>query len=405
MSLPLGITRVHALTGTVCLVDSSAIFLSNPCPSIPAVFSGPVGQQVRIGVFIRDSDGFNAFDITLLANFTFLKPAGIDLTDTLLNSATGPATTVLECLNGSVIVGTDCSSPDTAGTIHLAATTAPGAPLTTPPTTGVLFTAIFNITGTTPTAGIPLRFQTGCSQSSVSGGICLTIANGSGSPVPENIQTGTLFQNSGSATMAYVVISSSQTSFGPEFPGTTNTATITATSNNGYPPTSVTDAVNFTAITPASLKLSATLSPSSCSTSGSSCSTTLTLTGSAAGTYFATVYGTYATVDGSGNPDTLSSTITVEVIIADFGFSITPTTLSFISGEIGTTTATISSVNGFSGVVTLSVGTNVPSPGLSVSFSSNPVTLTPGQSLNSIITLQGSPTSQITYHTQIRATG
>src|SRR5213592_1559984 len=61
------------------------------------------------------------------------------------------------------------------------------------PTTGLLFTAIYNVTGTTP--GIALGFQTGCANTSVSGGVCVTVANGTLIPVPETIQTAT-FSNS-----------------------------------------------------------------------------------------------------------------------------------------------------------------------------------------------------------------
>src|SRR5207247_8554501 len=132
----------------------------------------------RGGLYIDGSDGLIGDDITLLTSAAILKPAGIERAGTVLDSGVGPATVVLECLGGNLVAGTVRSSTDTAGTIHLAASAAPGAPLTTAPTSGILFTAIFNITATTSSGGVALGFQTGCSQTSVAGGVCVTIANG-----------------------------------------------------------------------------------------------------------------------------------------------------------------------------------------------------------------------------------
>jgi len=149
-----------------------------------------------VGVYLNGSAGLNAFDITLLTNNAILKPVSIDLTGTLL---LGTPVIVLECLNGALVAGTVCSSTDTAGTIHLAATSAAGQPLTTAPTTGLLFTGVFNVTGTTAAGGIALGFQTGCSSTSVPGGVCVTIANGSTTPDPETAQVAS-FNNSACLT-------------------------------------------------------------------------------------------------------------------------------------------------------------------------------------------------------------
>src|SRR5438094_10197396 len=144
-----------------------------------------------VGFSILGADGLDAYDITLLTSSATLQQAGIDLAGTFLNSGVGPATVVLECLGGNLVAGTVCSSTDTAGTIHLAASAAPGAPLTTAPTSGILFTAIFNITATTPSGGVPPGFQRGCSQTNVAGGVCVTIANGSTTPDAETVQAAT----------------------------------------------------------------------------------------------------------------------------------------------------------------------------------------------------------------------
>ncbi len=167
-------------TGTVCLIAPS----TSICPSSPASLSGTTGTQLRVSVFIQNSDGTNGFDITLLANHSVLRPAGADLTGSVLP---GPQSIIVECLGGVLVVGNTCSSTDTPDTLQLAAVDCLGCGTTATPTTGLLFTAIYNITGLT--SGIPLGFQTGCSNTSVSGGICVTIANGTPTPDPETVQT------------------------------------------------------------------------------------------------------------------------------------------------------------------------------------------------------------------------
>jgi hypothetical protein len=171
-----------------------------------------------VSVFIQSSDGFNAFGITLLADHTILKPAGVDLTGSVLP---GPRVVLVECVGGVLIQGGGCPSTDNADTLDLAAmcSTCGNTPT---PTTGLLFTAIYNVTGSA--TGIPLGYQTGCSNSSVSGTTtCVDIANGGVASVPENVQTATFTTGDYSMTANPTVLSihrSSQT-----------TSMITLTSN------------------------------------------------------------------------------------------------------------------------------------------------------------------------------
>src|SRR5207245_10723284 len=211
------------------------------------------------------------------------------------------------------------------------------AKITIPPTTVLRFTAIDNMTSTTASGGIPLGFQTGCgSSTSVSGGVCITIANGSTTPDPETSQ-GSTFDNSAAGSMPFVTVTASPTSFGPEFPGTANTATVTATAMNGFGTGFAADSVDFT--TTATTGLTATMSGTNpCATGGVSCSVSLSLSATAAGSYTAVVSGTYATTDALGNPDTLSGVVTIHVVIDDFGFTVSPTSISFSSGTMGTRT-------------------------------------------------------------------
>ncbi len=169
------------MTGTVCLINPS----DTSCPSSPASIHGTVGTQLRVSVFIQASGGLNGFDITLLADHTILKPAGADLTGTVLP---GPQTILAECIGGILVQGSRCASTDTVDTVHLAAVACLGC-ITATPTTGLLFTAIYNVTSAT--SGTPLGFQTGCPTPTSVGttSTCVTIANGTPTPVPENVQT------------------------------------------------------------------------------------------------------------------------------------------------------------------------------------------------------------------------
>src|SRR4029077_20900919 len=87
-----------ASTGTICIISSGA----SSCPSSPASVTGNVGTQLRVSVFIQNSTALNGFDITLLADHTILKPAGADLTGTVLP---GPPTVLVECLSGILVKG------------------------------------------------------------------------------------------------------------------------------------------------------------------------------------------------------------------------------------------------------------------------------------------------------------
>src|SRR6266576_1963223 len=92
----------------------------------------------------------------------------------------------------------------------------------------------------------------------------------------------------------------------------------------------------------------------------------------------------------------------MDVSVYDFGIAVSQTTLSFISLVISTGTATISSQNGFSGIVTLSTGVVLPA-GMTVTFNPNPLTLNAGQSLTCTITFKASPSGAVVYHAQIKA--
>src|SRR5215469_14665509 len=103
LAIPTFTSPAHAqFTGTVCLVANG----SSACPSSPPTITGTVGTQLRVAVFIQGSDALNGFDVTLLANHLILKPAGADLTGTVLP---GPGqSVVVECIGGVLVMGNVC---------------------------------------------------------------------------------------------------------------------------------------------------------------------------------------------------------------------------------------------------------------------------------------------------------
>jgi hypothetical protein len=386
-----------ALTGEICLNDpTTANGSAAPCPATAAVFDGPVSQQIRVGVYIQGSDALNGFDIILLANHTVLTPVSVDLTGSVLP---GTPTVVLECVQGLLKSGSVCGSQDNVDTLHFTVTAGLGL-LSTPPTTGLLFTATYDITGTSPVGGISIGYQTGCTATSVTGGVCVTIANGSTSPVSETVEGGS-FDNS--TPPPSVTVTSSASNFGPEFPGTSNTATITAIAGVGYPGFATDSIIFTTVVSPGLIAVLTGTNP--CATGGTSCSVNLTLNAATSGNYFVMVSGTYATSDSLGNPDTLVSDVRINVAVSDFSFAISPTSISFASGSTATATITLASLNGFAGSVILSTGSIIPStPPLSVTYNPSKVTLSTGGTMTSTATFSASPTNGTTYHAQVKAT-
>jgi len=369
----------HAATGTVCLVDSN----TTSCPRIPASLIGNVGVQLRVSVFLQGTDHINGFDVTTLADHTILSPDGIDLTGSILPA---PPSILVECLGGILVHGNTCQPTDNLDTIHLAATGTPGQLSTA--TTGLLFTAIYNIT--TASSGIPLGFQTGCNNTSVSPNVCVTIVNGGIAALPETVQTAT-FSTSTAPDFAMTGNPSSITLQA----GSSATSTLSITSVNSFSGT-----VSLTAtIFPSGPGLS--LSPTSVTlASGQTMTATLTIS-----TSTSTPPGTYtATVNGTSGALAHFATVTVTVNAPpppDFTITANPVSLTIQAGSSGTSTITLTSINGFTGTVSL-ISAITPS-GPTTSLSTNSVTLSSGGTATTLLTVSttsstaaGSYTAQVT---------
>jgi len=359
---PTALPYAHATAGTgvVCIAKDG----STSCPPAPPLINATVTlppPQLRVAVVVNSSAGLGGFDITLFADHTILKPWKIDLTNTVL---VGVPVIFLECVGGQLISSAgSCSGRDTADTIELSATSALGSANTNPPTTGLLFTAIYNVTGTT--VSTPMTFQTGCTNTSVSGGLCVTIANGTPTPNPETAQSAK-FSDS-----AYFDL---QTWFGTgsltvELGGTATSLSLNASIVNGFSGTVTlvgtvknTTNVGTPIILPTLIGLpkTITINPGSPSSFGfNCCQVNVTVSRSVSP-------GTYMMIFNATSPSYPTNTLTVPLTVPTPTISIlTPSAVVFNVTVSATTSITVKSVDNFTGPANVTLG--VPT-GLNASF-------------------------------------
>ena len=402
--------------GVVCLEDPGTPVLSGTsCNFGPGTFTGPAPNasqvsptQIRIGVSIENSSSLDGFDIILLADHTFLRPAGIDLVGSILGQN---LKILVECIGGKSPppILYQCSPQDTADTIELSASS---QALTAAPTTGLLFTAIYDIVNTTTSSGVTTGFQTGCTNSSISGGTCVFITNGSTTPVPETIQTGNF---SDASTPPWVSVSLTASQPGPVLPGKVANFTLTYTPQNGWPGPSgcAFDSlcqVYLSWVTSSSAIQVCCFQPLTFTLNASKpVSITLGLAASAVppstGTFFATIYGEYDTsvVTSTGFPiGTLVAPITLTLDVFDYALQVQPSgPITFRLGQSGSRVLTVTSLNGFTGNVAVSTRAMSPVSGLTVTYngaSSTTVSVPAGGGVN--ITMGFSSTTAAQYLVQ-----
>jgi hypothetical protein len=309
-------SSVHAATGVVSVNGGTLI----NAPSSATTVSVPIQ--------ISGSDALNGFDIQVVADPTLLSGASVSLTGSVLN-----ASVVLECINGVLVAGTVCSSQDRAGVVHLAAVQS--GKLTTAPTTGLLFTIVYSIKGST--TGTPITFNTGCSGTSVTSGDCVTIANGGATAVPETDQAGS-FAN---------LIDFKMT---PAFAKVSTPSAV-----------AITDAVNYLA----EGGYSDILNEACAATAGLTCTLTsgsVDLTIGTTGSDTATVSGTTSgsvTVTATGQGlfgPVVTHSVTIPVLISPADFSVALSKASVTvprGGSDSSVQVNLGGVSHFSGTVTL----------------------------------------------------
>lgn len=158
------------------------------------------------------------------------------------------------------------------------------------------------------------------------------------------------------------------------YPGATGTSTITILAGSVFHRT-------VTLSVAASSGLNATLSPTSIAVSGTA---TLTVSASAIGNYTVTI---------TGSTTGLTHSVTVTVRIVDFAISANPTSLTLNAGVPGSSTITITPINGFNGTVALAA---TSSAGLSASLSPSTVTGTSTSTLTLSAPIIGNYTVSVT---------
>ena len=380
--------------GQVCIARGG----STSCPPTPPLLNStnalPV-HQLRVAVAVNSSAGLTGFDIILLTDHTILKPAGIDLSGTVLR---GTPVILAECLSGQLKVGPACSPRDTIDTIELGASSAVGAAPTSPPTTGLLFTAIYNVTATA--SSIPIGFQTGCSSTSVSG-VCVTVTSPFG-PNPETVQAAKFTDVQYFDIQGYNL----NNPVGPiglltDPQRTTDTSLgLNVTSINGF-----NGKVTLTITLPPSLlNVSATVLPTIAWVNDTVASSVFSPTPNSVtlrvginappGTYLLNFTGT----SGSLPPNVLS--ITLSIPTPDFSISATPNPETFNVTKVGIVTVTLSGLGNFTGTVSLSL---THPNGLNVSLTNTQLTIPPrGGSVTT--TLKANTTLTDTYAVNVTAT-
>lgn len=358
VAIPLPIGPVHAASssGTVCLADPTTPPSPDPCSlGSTTVFDAPLtlpNHQIRIGVYINGSEGFLSFEIVLKTNSTVLKPAGIDTSGSILIQppTNAPPLIAAECLGTVSLTGSFCEANST-DTLELAAAKFP--PLTPTPSTGLLFTAIFNVTAQA-SSPVPIGFQTGCYVSSVGGGICVAFSNGDPSgPIPETDQPAT-FNNA--IQIPYLTVSAISNKIGPLLIGSTQSLRLNLTGQSSWNQRLCTVcATTLSIVADNSLSVKMNTTTPTVPSSGSAF-VTMNITGSTGGNYSLTVYAQYSSADlVNFQPDTLVARLTFQISITDFAISASPpSSIPFLVGTTATSTITVASINGFSGTVNFS---------------------------------------------------
>ena len=396
--------RAHAATnGTVCLVDpgiTATTPTTNVCPSTTTQsFTGPnatsAGLQLRVAVNINASSPINGFDISLKTDHTIIQPFDADLTNSVLNAIGGSIQVAVKCIGGVRVQGAQCTSTDTVDTLRLVATVQGGTGVTS--NNGLLFTAVYNIVGNVTSGSTPIAFQTGCGtvpNPTSNPPNCITIENGSIQAVPENILTATystsktsvpFFNLSASRTSLTLIrgVAGSQTSiislhennsFTCGGPGGLNCVDLSAFGSNSTGPT-------------------ASVAPAAVTDGG-----TATLTVTATKFVPVGIYSFYVVSfpDTTNTPTTgttyVGSFLSITVHVSDFAITANVTTLTVFPSSSGAAKITLTSLNTFSGTVSLTASSSPSGPTTSLSPTSLKVST--GGTNSSTLTITMPPTTQ-----------
>ena len=422
--------------GTVCLVDSSAVSTLSPpgpCSTGPYTFDAPYPSspqggptQIRVGVYANGSDAIGGFTIILNSTHTILTAAGVDLTGSVL-AATGTPQIFAECLDLVLVKGPACSGADTQDTLDLSAGVPLGASNTVAPTTGLLFTAIFNVTGTSAASGVAVEFaksgafcgSSSTTQAGQAGNYCVSVTKPPGTvPIAETVVTGTRFNNNACATtcsIPWIAVGSNVTQINVIQNAATGLGvSITATPENAWPGLSP-DSITFTAVTTPSSFAAPTFvgGVNSCSPGGTStplCPVTMTVSSTVAGTYSVTIYGTYVAFDGTTVTDTLVGTESILVNVGSVSWTINNSPAGSgqalymakgVSNPMGLL-FTVQSLGGYSGTITYATSIG----GVGLTFAYPPTfTLGAGATITKAINVTAANYGNVVYKAKLTPSG
>jgi hypothetical protein len=373
LTISQAIPQAHApITGIVCIADPTL----KKCPETPPILTPalPSDKQIMIGVFVNSSASLNGFEVILQTDHTILKPSKVDLTNSIIPGGGLNAAITVQCIGGVPKPGTACAPIDNADTLHFGAL---GTGQTFPPTTGLLFAATYNITGTSQNT--PIDFKTGCgspSNPTSNTPICVTMTTGTAQPAPETIQ------RAGFSNMPYYAVDASPATLITDIGATNSSCLITVTSLNGFAGT---------------VTLSASIAPPSGTITPSLSSSSIVLTGPGSqGFSFLTIAvaatatpGNYNVTVSAASAGLPSNSVLVHLIIPapDFTISSAPTTVIINATSSGTARVTLTSLNAFAGQVNLTLA---PSTGLAASLNVTKPILKSGGSNSSTLTVSAS---------------
>jgi hypothetical protein len=310
---------------------------------------------LRVAVAVNASSPIQGFDVTLFADRTKLQPFDADITGTILQAPI----VFVKCIGGVPKTSTPCStSTDTTDTIHIAVT---GSGLTVgTTTTGLLFTAVYNIVADTAAPTI-IGFQVGCTVGTSLPNTCVSLSTGV--PNPENVQAAS-YSTATVPSPSFIVLKSNPTTSSITIGVATSTSyTIQLGEINGFNCGTGINCVNLSTKVPTITGLSASLLKTSLSDPPSN-TTTLTVKITAAtpaGTYTINVVGGPSLI----NPPTTGAaylgalvSVNVTVVFSPPNMvinSVNVDTASVTTGQTVTVTVVVKNTGGTPGTASVSV--------------------------------------------------
>src|SRR3989475_4678484 len=376
--VPLG----HASPGTglACITTSTS---ATSCPtSAPTIGPLTAGTVFTVGVFIQGSDAMGGFDIYVRSDPAFVNPTSAALG----NLIASPSLTSI-CINGAATLGScTVNTANGPGVVEVTTIESSGGNECggISPCSGMAF--FINYTVVASAASTPLSYPAapGCAASSVSSppNMCVLVADNVGTTIPENIQAATVIQT----TSADFTITAVPNSVSVNA-GRSAISNITLTSVNGLngmvtlstTPPPACPACPTWGINGSMIQLHA---------GGTNSSTLIfsTISSTPIGRWIVNVTGTFGST---------SHTVTVVFTIMssgpppDFLISANPVSLIIPAGINASSTITLTSINGFSGMVQLSTTSPLcPQPQCTTWFvTPTQVSLAAGGSANAFLVI------------------